>query len=219
MKVVVTGASRGIGLELCKQLKERGDEVVALCRQVSEKLQGLGVRVLENVDVSSDDSVANACQVLAGEPIDLLINNAGIWRTENLDSMNLDTIREQFETNTLGPVRMTMALLDNLKSGSKIAMITSRMGSINDNDSGGRYGYRMSKTALNSMAKSLAIDLQPNGIAVAILHPGYVRTDMTSHHGLIDPEESAAGLLQRMDGLNLDNSGTFWHANGEVLPW
>jgi NAD(P)-dependent dehydrogenase (short-subunit alcohol dehydrogenase family) len=114
---------------------------------------------------------------------------------------------------------ITQALLGNLDEGSKVGIITSRMGSIADNDSGGSYGYRMSKAAVNAAGKSLAIDLKPRGIAVGILHPGWVRTDMTGRNGLIDANESAKGLLARMDELNLDNTGTFWHANGELLPW
>ena len=124
-----------------------------------------------------------------------------------------------FEVNSLGPLLITQALLGNLGEGSKVGIITSRMGSIADNDSGGSYGYRMSKAAVNAAGKSLAIDLKPRGIAVGILHPGWVRTDMTGRNGLIDANESAKGLLARMDELNLDNTGTFWHANGELLPW
>jgi NAD(P)-dependent dehydrogenase (short-subunit alcohol dehydrogenase family) len=103
--------------------------------------------------------------------------------------------------------------------GSKIANITSRMGSIADNDSGGRYGYRASKAALNAFGKSLAVDLKPRGIAVAQLHPGYVKTRMVNFGGLISPEESARGLAERIANLTLENTGSFWHSNGEELPW
>jgi NAD(P)-dependent dehydrogenase (short-subunit alcohol dehydrogenase family) len=114
---------------------------------------------------------------------------------------------------------VTQALLPNLHEGSKVGIITSRMGSIDDNDSGGSYAYRMSKSAVNAAGKSLSIDLKPRGIAVAILHPGWVRTDMTGHGGLIDADESASGLIKRMEELTLDTSGGFWHTNGERLPW
>jgi NAD(P)-dependent dehydrogenase (short-subunit alcohol dehydrogenase family) len=124
-----------------------------------------------------------------------------------------------FEVNSLGPLFVTKSLLGNLSAGSKVGIITSRMGSIDDNDSGGSYAYRMSKTAVNAAGKSLSIDLKPQGIAVAILHPGWVRTEMTGHGGLIDPDESAAGLIQRMEELTIDTSGNFWHTNGELLPW
>jgi NAD(P)-dependent dehydrogenase (short-subunit alcohol dehydrogenase family) len=124
-----------------------------------------------------------------------------------------------YEVNSLGPLLTTQALVGNLGEGSKVGIITSRMGSIDDNDSGGSYGYRMSKAAVNAAGKSLSIDLKPKGIAVAILHPGWVRTDMTGHNGLIDTDESACGLLDRMEELTLETSGSFWHTNGELLPW
>jgi len=121
--------------------------------------------------------------------------------------------------NALGPLRTVHALLAALQTGAKIALITSRMGSMADNTSGGYYGYRMSKAALNAAGVSLAHDLKARRIAVAILHPGYVRTDMTDRAGMIEPDASARLLLQRIDELTLETSGTFWHANGERLPW
>lgn len=123
------------------------------------------------------------------------------------------------EINAYAPLRVCETLLTHLKSGSKIANITSRMGSIADNDSGGRYGYRASKAALNAFGKSLAMDLKPKGIAVAQLHPGYVKTRMVNFGGVISPEEAAAGIVARIDALTLDNTGSFWHSNGEELPW
>ncbi len=129
------------------------------------------------------------------------------------------SIRRQFEVNSLGPLRVTVALLDNLGAGSKVGIVTSRMGSIEDNTSGGSYGYRMSKAAVNMAGASLANDLRERSIAVALLHPGYVRTDMTGGKGLISAEQSATGLIQRMDALDMDTSGGFWHAQGERLPW
>jgi NAD(P)-dependent dehydrogenase (short-subunit alcohol dehydrogenase family) len=122
--------------------------------------------------------------------------------------------------NALAPLLLVRALLDHLPRGAKVALMTSRMGSIDDNSSGGSYGYRMSKVALNIAAKSLAIDLQPRGIAVAILHPGLVRTRMIGFNPQgISPEQSVRGLLARINAVNLNTSGTFWHANGDVLPW
>jgi len=217
--VLVTGANRGIGLEMCRQLVERGDRVIAACRSSSGQLEALGVRIEEGVDVSSEESVASLVRRLEGMPIDVLINNAGILTRESLEAMDFASIRLQFEVNALGPLRVTHALLPRMGAGAKVAIVTSRMGSIEDNTSGGRYGYRMSKVAVNMAGVSLARDLSERGIAVALLHPGYVRTDMTHHNGLIDAPEAAAGLLARVDELSMATTGTFWHANGERLPW
>ena len=217
---LVTGANRGIGYEYCKQLKDRGDEVIAVCRHSSEELDQLGVQVETGIDVSDEKTVQTLVTTLAGKPIDVLINNAGIYRQSNLSDLNIEGIREQFEVNTLGPLRLTQALLPNLKKGSKVAIMTSRMGSIEDNTSGGTYGYRMSKTAVSMAGKSLSHDLKSKGIAVAILHPGLVSTGMTNFNDSgISPTESVKGLVARIDQLTLDTTGTFWHTNGEVLPW
>jgi NAD(P)-dependent dehydrogenase (short-subunit alcohol dehydrogenase family) len=215
----ITGANRGIGLEMTRQLIDRGDQVVALCRRPSSELEATGARIVDGVDVTSDESVAAAARALDGIPIDVLVSNAGLLTRESLDDLDLDRIRSQLEVNALGPLRVSAALLPNLHAGAKIVIITSRMGSIGDNTSGGRYGYRMSKAAVNMAGVSLARDLAERRIAVGILHPGFVRTDMTGHQGMIDPPESAANLIQRIDELSMATTGTFWHANGEVLPW
>ncbi|MBD1866173.1 SDR family oxidoreductase [Cyanobacteria bacterium FACHB-471] len=217
---LITGANRGIGYEYCRQLQARGDRVIAICRNASEKLQQLGVQVEEEIDITSDESVAGLRTRLGDTAIDVLINNAGIIKRVTLENLDFNSIREQFEVNALGALRVTSVLLPLLKSGSKIILMTSRMGSIDDNTSGSSYGYRMSKVALSMAGKSLSHDLKPRGIAVAILHPGLVQTRMTNFTtGGITPEESVKGLLRRIDELTLENTGTFWHANGEVLPW
>jgi NAD(P)-dependent dehydrogenase (short-subunit alcohol dehydrogenase family) len=217
---LITGANRGIGVEYCRQLQARGETVIAVCRIASEELQQLGVQVEAGIDITSDASVTDLRTRLADRAIDVLINNAGIIQRVTLDNLDFDSIREQFEINALGALRVTHALLPNLKPGSKLVLMTSRMGSIADNTSGSSYGYRMSKVALSMAGKSLAHDLKPRGIAVAILHPGLVQTRMTNFtSGGITPEESVKGLLTRIDELTLENTGTFWHANGEVLPW
>lgn len=217
---VVTGSNRGIGLALCRALKERGVDVIAACRQASEELRQLGVEVVEKVDVATEQGVETLKNAVGSRRVDLLINNAGIlvWG-DSLDAPDYEGIRRQFEVNAVGPLRVTAALRQNLQKGSKIAFITSRMGSIADNTSGGVYGYRMSKAALNMAAMSVARDLEPAGIAVAILHPGMVSTEMIGMRGEIQPEEAAAGLLARIDELDIHNSGTFWHQQGQVLPW
>lgn len=217
---LVTGANRGIGYEYCKQLQERGDRVIAVCRTPSPELQALGVQIEAGVDITDDASVVALAQGLQGTEIDGLINNAGILGRVTLEHLDFDSIRHQFEVNALGPLRLTQALLPHIPAGGKVALMTSRMGSIGDNTSGGSYGYRMSKVALSMAGKSLAHDLKPRGIAVAILHPGLVQTRMTDFtSGGITPAQSVSGLLARIDALTLDTSGTFWHANGEILPW
>ena len=217
---LITGANRGIGLEYCRQLQARGEAVVAVCRTPSPELEALGVRIEAGVDLTATDAVARLVERLAGLPIDLLIHNAGLLEPTSLEDLDLESLRRQFEVNAIAPLRLTRALLNQLPPGAKLILMTSRMGSIDDNSSGGAYGYRMSKVALCMAGKSLAIDLAPRGIAVALLHPGLVRTRMTgfSQRG-ISPEESVQGLLARIDALNLENSGSFWHANGQVLPW
>lgn len=217
--ICITGANRGIGLEMATQLTRRGDTITAICRTSSRHLEALGVEVVEGIDVTADSGIGRLIDALDGRTIDVLINNAGILSDESLEDLDIDRIEGQFRVNALGPLRVTAALRPNFGAGSKVVIVTSRMGSIEDNTSGGRYGYRMSKAAVNMAGRSLAHDLQPNGIAVAILHPGYVRTDMTGHRGLVDASESAAGLIKRIDELSLETSGSFRHANGERLPW
>ena len=215
---LITGTNRGIGLEYCKQLKAKGERVIAVCRQPSEELKSLDVQIESGIDVTSDDSVAELAKRLQGTTIDILINNAGIIEANSLDDLDFESLERQFRVNAVAPFRVTKALLPLIPEGGKVILMTSRMGSIEDNTSGGFYGYRMSKTALSMAGKSLSEDLKPHKIAVGILHPGMVQTRMTSFSG-ISTSESVEGLLQRIEELNLNNSGTFWHAKGEVLPW
>lgn len=217
--VVITGAGRGIGLAFVKHYLAQGWQVVALCRKTTEELGATRAEIIEGIDVSSNDFGSALRDRLAGVAVDVLINNAGILRDEVLGKLNFTTMREQFEVNALGPLKVVEALMPNMREGSKIALITSRMGSITDNTSGGRYGYRMSKAALNIAGVSLAQDLRQNGIAVGILHPGYVQTDMVGNSGDISAKVAAERLANRIADLTLDNSGSFWHSNGEILPW
>jgi NAD(P)-dependent dehydrogenase (short-subunit alcohol dehydrogenase family) len=194
--------------------------VLATCRKSSPELKALGVEIAEGVDVATPAGVTALVGAVGERSIDLLINNAGIlvWG-EKLGALDVDGIRKQFEVNALAPLLVTDALRGRLGRGAKVALITSRMGSIDDNGSGGSYGYRMSKAALNMVGKSLAVDLKEAGIAVAILHPGMVSTDMLGGHGQIEPADAAKSLLTRIDELSLDTTGSFWHANGSPLPW
>jgi len=217
-RILITGANRGIGLALAKQLKQRGDEVIATARSTTAPLGDLGVRVETGVDVTDTRSLHALATRLEGTTLDWLVCNAGLLEADGFP-MDEAAIRRQLEVNALGPLRTVSALAARLAKGAKVALITSRMGSLADNTSGGMYGYRMSKAALNMAGRSLAHDLRPRGIAVALLHPGYVRTDMTRGSGVIEPAEAARGLVARIDALTLENSGTFWHQNGEELPW
>lgn len=216
--VLVTGCNRGIGLHLVRQLSDRGDDVIGVCRTASEELQATGATIVSGIDVSDGASMSALSAAVGDQRIDVLINNAGILRRDSLSELDYDGMLEQYRVNALGPLRVTEALLGNLGEGSKVAIITSRVGSIEDNSSGGNYGYRASKTAVNMVGTNLKHDLAPKGIAVALLHPGFVATNMTGGAG-VAPADSARGLIQCIDGLDLARSGGFWHAEGYELPW
>ena len=217
---LITGANRGIGLELVRQLKDRGEDVIATCRSSSSELDALSVRVETNIDITSGDSIIKLKENLNDTEVDVLIQNAGIAEFNSLSNLDPQSIVNQFKVNALSPLCFVHTMLSHLRKSAKIALISSRMGSIEDNSSGGSYGYRMSKVALCMAGKSLAIDLKPKGFSVAILHPGLVSTRMTgfTSNG-IQPKESVQGLVQRIDELSLNNTGTFWHSNGDILPW
>jgi len=217
--VVITGANRGIGLELARHYKVDGWRVTGVCRETSPELEGYADQVIEDIDVARAESIERLVAALQGQTINLLINNAGILHDDVLGALDIGSLRLQMEVNAFAPLLICEALLPNLKPGSKIANITSRMGSIGDNNSGGRYGYRASKAAFNAFGRSLAIDLKGRGIAVAQLHPGFVKTRMVNFGGIISTEESVTGLAERIENLSLENTGSFWHCNGEELPW
>ena len=217
---LITGANRGIGLELVRQLKDRGEDVIATCRTISPELNSLSVRVETGVDINSGESVLKLREKLNDTQVDVLVQNAGIAEFNSLSNLDPQSILNQFEVNALSPLCFVQSMINKLRKPAKIALISSRMGSIEDNSSGGSYGYRMSKVALCMAGKSLSIDLKSQDISVAILHPGLVSTRMTGFttNG-IQPEESVKGLIKRIDELTINNSGTFWHSNGDVLPW
>ena len=218
--VLVTGANRGIGLEYCRQLSVRGDDVIAVCREAGPELESLGIRIEAGIELTDSSAIDELMSRLLHQSLDGAILNAGILHSTGLNDLDADAIRQQFEVNALAPLRLASVLSRHLSSGSWIALMTSRMGSIADNTSGGSYGYRMSKAALNMAGRSLAVDLKPKGIAVAILHPGLVATRMINFNpNGISPQQSVEGLLKRIDALTLETSGSFWHANGEELPW
>lgn len=217
--VVITGANSGIGLELARYYRASGWKVTGVCRKSSAELDQVATQTITGIDVSSNECAESLATTLQDQVIDLLINNAGVFIDDSLETLDFKAIREQMEVNAFAPLRISEALLSNLKEGSKIANITSRMGSISDNDSGGQYGYRASKAAFNALGRTLAMDLKERGITVVQLHPGFVKTRMVNFSGIIAPDEAAAGLAARIEALNLEESGSFWHGNGEKLPW
>ncbi|MBB5016374.1 SDR family oxidoreductase [Rehaibacterium terrae] len=220
--VLITGANRGIGLALAQQYSARGDRVIAVCRRASPALDATGAQVESGIDVTDDAALAALARRLGDTRIDTLVLNAGILAKESLgeiDAAGFDSLRRQFEVNALGPLKVAQVLLGHLADGARIGIVTSRMGSIADNGSGGYYGYRASKAAVNAIGKSLAVDLKPRGIAVFLLHPGYVATDMVGGRGDLTPEQAARQLIERLDTLTLEQTGTFWHGNGTPLPW
>ncbi len=215
---LVTGANRGIGLALTRGLLLQGHSVIATCRQSSEALEESGARI-EFLDLQDPEAIAQFGASLAEEPLDLVIQNAGVFLPDRLDRLDVAGLQQHWEVNTLAPLLLTAALRPCLQRGSKVVFLTSRMGSIGDNSSGGYYGYRLSKAALNMVGANLSRELAPSGISVALLHPGYVRTDMTRGKGDVSAETAASGLLDRIEELSLASSGRFLHASGIELPW
>lgn len=226
--ILVTGADRGIGNALCRAYCARGEDVIAACLGDSDELRALGIRVEPGVDVTSDKAVHGLAERLAGTDtaLDVLINNAGIAERDTLGALDYDAIRRQIEVNTLGPLRVTEALLGCLKPGSMVAFITSRIGSLGDNHSGGLYGYRISKCAANMVAVNLAHDLAKRGIAAVVLHPGMVATAMSfddERHEARAPEDAAAALIEQIERVEPIETGAqpaFWHApERTIIPW
>jgi len=219
---LITGANRGIGLALAQVYRKRGERVIGVCRSESKELRDSGAQVEAGIDVTDDAALAGLVRKLKGERIHHLWLNAGVLEREKLggiDQAGFDSLRRQFEVNSLGPLRVAQGLLDNLADGSKVGIMTSRMGSMGDNDSGGYYGYRASKAAVNAIGRSLAIDLKPRGVSVFLIHPGYVATDMVGRSGDITPEVAAERMVGLLDKLGLEQSGSFHHSNGSELPW
>lgn len=222
---LVIGADRGIGLAICRQLAARGETVVAACLGRGETHDGAGVEAIPEIDVTSGAAVARMADALAkrGGKMDCLIHVAGVLGLDALGSLDFGDVRRQIDINAIGPLRVVEAALPFLAAGAKVGIVTSRVGSLADNGSGGMYAYRVSKAGANMVALNLHHDLSKRGIAVAALHPGMVATDLTKNipgdFDYITPDEAAEGLIRRMDALTLEISGRFWHANGEELPW
>lgn len=216
--VLITGANRGIGLELARQYAARGAEVIGVCRSPGRHLPALGVRIVEGIELGRAEEIANLGAALGDTALDVLVNCAGILRPDRLETLDYDTLLEQYRVNALGPLFVTRALLPKLRDGARVVIVSSRVGSLADNGSGNNYGYRMSKAAVNMAGVNLMHDLKPRGMAVLLVHPGLVGTEMTGGRG-IDPAEAARGIIERTDELSLETSGTFRHAEGYALPW
>lgn len=220
---LVTGANRGIGLELATQLKGAGYSVIGTARKPAEakELKALGVRV-EQLDVTDAASVAALAKRLDGAAIDLLINNAGVSGDGSNSIRELDTEAMSFtySVNAIGPMRVTQALLPNLDAGKgkTIVHISSVMGSI-ANNWGGAYDYRASKTALNMLNSSLAKELGKEGYTSVVMHPGWVQTRMGGESAPVKPTDSVAGLLTVIAGLDKTDNGKFYDYEGKPIPW
>jgi NAD(P)-dependent dehydrogenase (short-subunit alcohol dehydrogenase family) len=218
---VVVGASRGLGLEWVKQLKSTYTNVIGTTR--SGNCDALDAVHTLKLNVSSPEGIAGlkaALDKLGVKKIDLLVNNAGVLSVEDLNSKNLASgMLQQFQTNSMGPILVIQEVLPLLGEGSKIVNVTSRMGSIEDNDSGSYYGYRMSKAALNAATKSVALDLKPKGITAIVIHPGFIRTEMTGNRGDMNADEAVSRMMSVVKGIRIENTGTFYHRDGQTLPW
>jgi NAD(P)-dependent dehydrogenase (short-subunit alcohol dehydrogenase family) len=228
--VLVTGANRGLGLEFVRQYAQAGWKTYASCRspKAAKELKALqdqqaGRITILTLDVADASSVGKAAGQLRGEPIDLLLNNAGVGSppAQKIGSFDYAAWSKVLDANVLGPARMTEAFVENVaKSRDKrIVTITSRMGSIADNSSGGSYAYRSSKAGVNAVMKSFSIDLAPRGITCVVVHPGWVRTDMGGAGGKLAPAESVKSLVALIAGLSPADSGKFFNVDGEELPW
>lgn len=223
---VVMGADRGIGAAMCLQIAARGDTAIAACFGEAPELAAKGIEVASGIDITKDAPVEKLARQIGTRTVDVLVHNAGLVIERRLGEFDFDAFHKEFDVNTLGPLRVTQALLPRMGKGGKIGLVTSRVGSLSENGSGGLYGYRISKAAANMAGINLAHELKPRGIAVMCLHPGSVRTQMTAAltdqatvGTLVEPEVAAKGLIARLDELGIETTGTFRHANGQNLPW
>jgi NAD(P)-dependent dehydrogenase (short-subunit alcohol dehydrogenase family) len=225
----ITGANRGIGLALTQQYLEADWQVVATCRnpdnadelnQLAADFDSLSIKPLEVTQASAIDSLVTS---LDGRPVDILINNAGVYGQSNsyFGNTNTEQWLDALNTNTIAPIKIMEALVDNIAASEKriIASMSSKMGSMDDNGSGGSYVYRSTKAALNAVMVSAAHDLKPRGITTVILHPGWVRTDMGGPNGEISTAESAAHLRNILAKVSLENAGDFYDIDGSIIPW
>ena len=229
MSILITGTNRGIGLEFVKHYIKNNEKVIATCRNRNSAKDLLELENTTNnlslveLDVSNPNSINNFTSKIAGLPIDTFISNAGVSGPKNIEFGNFDAKEwlDVFNINTIAPLLITQKILKNLRLGKdkKLAFISSKVGSIEDNTSGGMYIYRTSKTALNQVIKSLSIDFKEDNFIVVALHPGWVQTDMGGPNALIDTKTSVKGLIEVIDNLTPKNSGKFYNYDGSPIPW
>lgn len=229
VRVVITGASRGIGLEFARQYAARGDQVEAAARtpDAAVGLAAVAARYpalvrVHACDVASDASVRAFADALGGESVDVLINNAGVMgKLTSLEALDFDDVLRTFNINAVGALRVTCALLPHLRRGRtrKIVHISSGMGSIADDTTGGAYAYRLSKAALNMAARNIAVDLRTEGFVSVVINPGWVKTDMGGDHAPTRVEDSVAAMVRLIDGLTTAQSGSFLDRRGGIYPW
>lgn len=226
-QVLITGANRGIGLEFTKQYAKDGWNVLACCRHPQSAIDltalaaahsNVKIHTLDVADFTQIDALATQ---LKGESIDVLINNAGVYPASHFGDVNYDEWAQGFKINSMAPLKMAEAFVQHITRSQlkKIATITSKMGSIDDNTSGDSYSYRSSKTAVNMVMKCLSIDLKPYGICTITLHPGWVQTDMGGPNGLINTQTSVSGLRSQIDALHISNTGKFVAYDGKAIGW
>ncbi|SDG72269.1 SDR family oxidoreductase [Roseospirillum parvum] len=224
--VLIIGANRGLGLEFARQYRKENWQVVATCRdpEAAGDLKAVAHEVL-GLDVADPDSIAAFVKALAAPSLDVVIHNAGIYGPKGsgtgFGEVDPEAWAPVFRTNAMGPLLVTQALAEAGRLGvpCRLAVLTSKMGSIGDNTSGGNYIYRSSKAAANAVTRSMAHDLKGRGVTCVALHPGWVRTDMGGPHGLIDAPESVAGMMAVLDQLEPGDAGKFLSYDGSEIPW
>jgi len=227
--ILVTGANRGLGIEFVEQYLNEGNEVIATYRNENSSMDLIemgnersNLKLLQ-LDVSSNKSLNSFAENLGDSPIDIFINNAGVYGPRNSSFGNVDEENwiPAIKINAIAPILLTQLIIKNIRSGAdkKLIYITSKMGSIDDNKGGGAYVYRSSKTALNAVVKSLSVDLENEGIVVALIHPGWVKTDMGGPNALIDKETSVRGMTEVISNLDISSTGNFYNYDGSIIPW
>jgi NAD(P)-dependent dehydrogenase (short-subunit alcohol dehydrogenase family) len=223
VRFLVTGANRGIGLAFARALSARGDSVVATARQPEKArdLVKLDLRV-EQLDVADEKSISALARRLAGDPLDVLINNAGIGDAgPSFSRLSMKDLEQAFRVNSIGPVAVAQTLLPNLRAGTRrtIVNLSSGLGSISQNTSGGWIAYRASKAALNQLTRAMAAELKKDRFICIAICPGWVQTDMGGHGATLSPDASVAAMLKVLDGLTPSDTGRFLDRRGKEVPW